>query len=147
MTNQPPYQITVKAADYLTKIAETITRLEYGTGFKRDIKIHRENRVRSIYSSLAIEGNSLSLDEVTDVIDGKFVEKFVEKDVHREIIRMMINQPTISAKAMAEKIGMTQRGVQKNIENIKKAGLVEREGSAKGGSWVVNIPKDFIIFL
>jgi Fic family protein len=73
MTQQPPFTITVKAADYLVKIAETVTRLEYGTGWARDIKLHRQNRVRSIYSSLAIEGNTLSLDEVADVIDGKLV--------------------------------------------------------------------------
>ncbi|MCL1880539.1 MAG: Fic family protein [Actinomycetia bacterium] len=73
MIQQPSFTITVKAADCLAKIAETVTRLEYGTGFKRDIKLHRKNRVRSIYSSLAIEGNTLSLDEVTDVIEGKLV--------------------------------------------------------------------------
>jgi Fic family protein len=73
MDNKPPYTITEKAADYLAKIVETITRLEYGTEFKRDIKLHRENRVRTIYSSLAIEGNSLTLGEVTAVIDGKVV--------------------------------------------------------------------------
>jgi len=73
MVDNPPFTITVKAADYLAKIAETVTRLEFGTGFKRDIRLHRKNRVRSIYSSLAIEGNTLSLDEVTDVIEGKLV--------------------------------------------------------------------------
>ena len=73
MLSKPPYTITVKAADYLTRIAETVTRLEYGLGFKRDIKLHRKNRVRSIHSSLAIEGNTLSLDEITDVINGKLV--------------------------------------------------------------------------
>jgi Fic family protein len=73
MANKPPYTITEKAADYLAKIVETVTRLEFGTGFKRDIKLHRENRVQTIYSSLAIEGNSLSLGEVTAVIEGKAV--------------------------------------------------------------------------
>ncbi len=48
MVPQPPFKITVKSADYLVKIAETVMRLEYGTGFERDIKLHRENRVRSI---------------------------------------------------------------------------------------------------
>lgn len=70
---KPPYTITEKAADYLAKIVETVTRLEFGTGFKRNIKLHRENRVRTIHSSLAIEGNSLSLGEVTAVIEGKVV--------------------------------------------------------------------------
>ena len=73
MANKPPYTITEKAADYLAKIVETVTRLEYGTGFKRDIRLHRENRVRTIHSSLAIEGNSLTLSEVTAVIDGKVI--------------------------------------------------------------------------
>lgn len=47
MNNKPPYTITEKAADYLAKIVETVTRLEFGTEFKRDIKLHRENRVRT----------------------------------------------------------------------------------------------------
>jgi Fic family protein len=71
--SKPPYTITEKAADYLAKIVETVTRLEFGTGFKRDIKLHRENRVRTIHSSLAIEGNTLSLGEVSAVIEGKVV--------------------------------------------------------------------------
>jgi Fic family protein len=70
---KPPYTITEKVADYLAKIVETATRLELGTEFKRDIRLHRENRMRTIHSSLAIEGNSLSLDEVTAVIQGKMV--------------------------------------------------------------------------
>ena len=73
MYKKPPYTITEKAADYLAKIAETVARLEYGTEFKRDIKLHRENRMRTIHSSLAIEGNSLSLDEVIAVIQGQLV--------------------------------------------------------------------------
>jgi Fic family protein len=73
MPQKPPYTITEKSADLLAKIAETATRLEYGTDFKRDIKLHRENRMRTIHSSLAIEGNSLTLGEVTDVIEGKIV--------------------------------------------------------------------------
>jgi Fic family protein len=73
MIEKPPYTITEKAADYLAKIVETVTRLEFGTGFKHDIRLHRENRVRTIHSSLAIEGNSLSLDEVAAVIEGRVV--------------------------------------------------------------------------
>ncbi|MCK9524467.1 MAG: Fic family protein [Limnochordia bacterium] len=71
--SKPPYTITEKATDYLAKIVETVTRLEFGTGFKLNIKLHRENRVRTIHSSLAIEGNSLTLGEVSAVIEGKMV--------------------------------------------------------------------------
>ena len=73
MFEKPPYTITEKTADALAKIVEAATRLEFGTEFKRSIKLHRQNRVRTIHSSLAIEGNTLSLDEVTAVIEGKLV--------------------------------------------------------------------------
>ncbi len=71
--NKPPYTITEKAADYLIKIAESTIRLERETDFGRDIKLHRKNRVRTIHYSLAIEGNSLTLDEVSAVIEGKMI--------------------------------------------------------------------------
>jgi len=69
----PPYTITIKAADYLVKIVEAVLRLDYAAEFRRDIRLHRENRLRSIHASLAIEGNTLSLDEVTAVIEGRVV--------------------------------------------------------------------------
>jgi Fic family protein len=73
MPQKPPYTITEKTADYLAKIVEIVMRLELGTEFKRDIRLQRENRLRTIHSSLAIEGNSLTLGEVTAVIAGKIV--------------------------------------------------------------------------
>lgn len=74
MANKPSYTITERAADCLAKIAETVTRLEYGTAFKRDIRLHRENRVKTLHSSLAIEGIAFTIGEVTAVIEGKWVD-------------------------------------------------------------------------
>jgi len=70
---EPPYTITEKATNLLLKIVEMLSHLENKTGFRRDIKLHRENRLRSIQSSCAIEGNTLSFLEVTDVISGKLL--------------------------------------------------------------------------
>jgi ATP-dependent DNA helicase RecG len=70
----------------------------------------------------------------------EFVEKFVANAVQKTIIMMMIEHPTISAKVIAEKIGMSSRGVQKNIDVLKRHGFVMRIGSAKGGSWSVKLP-------
>jgi Fic family protein len=69
----PRFTITTRAADLLVKIAEGITRLDLGTSFPLDVRLHRENLVRSIYSSLAIEGSQLTLDEVAAIMDGKTV--------------------------------------------------------------------------
>lgn len=67
----PPFSITITAANYLAKIVEAMTRLDVGTDFRLDVRLHRENRVRSIHSSLAIEGNELSLEAVSAVLDGR----------------------------------------------------------------------------
>ncbi|AEC01420.1 Fic family protein [Parasphaerochaeta coccoides] len=73
MRDKPTYTITEKAADSVAKIVETVGRLTGEREFVRDIRLHRENRIRTIHSSLAIEGNSLSLKDVTAVLDGKIV--------------------------------------------------------------------------
>jgi predicted HTH transcriptional regulator len=41
--------------------------------------------------------------------------------------------PTISAKAIAEEIGIGSRSVERNINFLKKAGLIERLGTTKSG--------------
>lgn len=68
---EPEFTISVQAADSLVKIVENVMCLDLGTDYRLDIRLHRENRVRSIYSSLAIEGNRLSFPEVADVLQGK----------------------------------------------------------------------------
>jgi ATP-dependent DNA helicase RecG len=71
----------------------------------------------------------------------KFVDGFVENENQRTIIRLMLEKPTISAKTIADNVNMSPRGIQKNIEVLKKKGLVERTGPAKGGRWVVKMPE------
>jgi len=67
----------------------------------------------------------------------KFVEKFVENENQLAILKLMQERPTISAAAIGKHLGITARGVQKNISMLKKAGAVERVGAAKGGRWIV----------
>ena len=64
-------------------IAEKLGKIETYHSLKRMPILRRNNKIRSIHSSLAIEANSLSLDEVRDVISGKFVvgpQKDIEAD-------------------------------------------------------------------
>jgi len=71
--NTPPYTVTPRALDLVAKIAETVGELQGSGEYARNLRLRKINRLRSIQSSLAIENNSLSLDEVTDIIDGKTV--------------------------------------------------------------------------
>ncbi len=72
MSYSPPLTITPRLIDLISRISEAMGRWEAAAG---DIppKLRRENRIRSIHSSLAIEANSLSLDQVTAILAGKRV--------------------------------------------------------------------------
>jgi ATP-dependent DNA helicase RecG len=59
--------------------------------------------------------------------------------VLEKIMSIMRLKPTINAKAIGEEIGITSRGVEKNISTLKKLGLIDRIGSKKSGHWIVKI--------
>lgn len=69
----PPFHMTDEIAELSIEIGELIGMVSVNAGLSPDPRLRRENRIRTVYSSLAIEQNTLSLDQVTDVIDGKRV--------------------------------------------------------------------------
>lgn len=69
----PPFQITNVMLEYVSNIMEKIGRLDNFNHLNRMPRLRRNSRIRSIHSSLAIEANSLSMNQVKDVIDGKMV--------------------------------------------------------------------------
>ena len=70
---QPPFTITNKALSLCISITEKIDQINNYQSLKRMSILRKNNKIKSIHSSLAIEANSLSLIQVKDVIDGKIV--------------------------------------------------------------------------
>ena len=70
---QSPFQITNKIIDDVAKISELIGRLSARNHLSANPNLRRTNRIRTIYGSLAIEQNTLSLEQVTAVLNGKHV--------------------------------------------------------------------------
>lgn len=69
----PPYHITDKMLSYTALVSEKIGRITEKNGLTSKPHLRRSNKIKSIHSSLRIEANSLSLNEVKDVIDGHAV--------------------------------------------------------------------------
>lgn len=69
----PPYDITEEMLELTSEIMENLGKLSNVNDLERLPRLRRVNRIKSIQSSLAIENNTLSLEQVTDVIDGKRV--------------------------------------------------------------------------
>ena len=69
----PPFDITNVMLDRISSIMKKIGKLDNYKDLNKMPVLRRNNRIRSIHSSLAIEANSLSFDQVKDIIDGKTV--------------------------------------------------------------------------
>lgn len=69
----PPFDITNKMFELSSLIMEKVGRLSNVNELERLPRLRKVSRIKSIHSSLAIENNTLSIKQVTDVIEGKRV--------------------------------------------------------------------------
>ena len=69
----PPLKITNDILNFIYEIGELVGKISAEKEFEKNLTLRRENRIKTIYSSLAIEQNTLTLEQVTDVINGKRV--------------------------------------------------------------------------
>lgn len=70
---KPPFTITNEILSYVSSISEKIGRITATNNLEAKPHLRKNNRIKSIHSSLKIEANSLSLGQVRDVINGKTV--------------------------------------------------------------------------
>ena len=70
---KPPFHMTEKMTSLIAEISEQVGRITILQEGTISPHLRRENRIKTIHSSLAIEHNSLSLEQVTAILDGKRV--------------------------------------------------------------------------
>lgn len=68
---QPPFTMTEKITNLIVEIGEYVGTITTYDSMCPNPILHRKNRIKTIHSSLAIEQNTLTLEQVTDVINGK----------------------------------------------------------------------------
>lgn len=73
MNHTPPFQITNKIIELLQNISHELGVLFGAKLYLPPITLRKNNHIKTIHSSLAIEGNTLSIKQVTDLINGKRV--------------------------------------------------------------------------
>ena len=70
---KPPFHMTDKIINLIAEISEQVGRVTVLSHGNLNPHLRKENRIRTIHSSLAIEHNSLSLEQVTAILDGKHI--------------------------------------------------------------------------
>jgi Fic family protein len=69
----PPFNITAAMISLVAEISQMIGRLSVLEESSQIFRLRRTNRIRTIQGSLAIEGNTLSVDQITAILEGKRV--------------------------------------------------------------------------
>lgn len=77
---KPPYDITPKMLKLISSNAEKIGEIKANYLSRQSPQLRKQNRIKTIYSSLQIEGNTLTEDQITALIENKKVIG-PEKDV------------------------------------------------------------------
>lgn len=80
------------------------------------------------------------LQEPTGETRGETMEKGSEKSSEKsseKIIDIIKQSPKISAKEISIVLGISSRGVEKQIKNLREQGILRRIGPDKGGHWEV----------
>ena len=70
---KPPFTVSAKAINLIAKISSKLERYAIKMEQEDTLRLRRANRIKTIHSSLAIEGNTLSEGEVQAVLEGKKV--------------------------------------------------------------------------
>ena len=131
---QPPFEITNQMIDYVAEIAELVGNLNVTNRLTANPTLRRSNRIRTIHGSLAIEQNTLSLEQVTAVLNGKRVlappKDIAEVKNAYEIYERLDELDPYSVDDLLIAHGIMTRGLveESGMFRTRPVGVVDSEG-------------------
>lgn len=135
MRNQkPPFEITNQMIDYVAEIAELMGKLSAVSSLSTNPTLRRSNRIRTIHGSLAIEQNTLSLEQVTAVLNGKHIlappKDIAEVKNAYEIYERLDELNPYSVDDLLTAHGIMTRGLveESGMFRTRPVGVVDSEG-------------------
>lgn len=132
---EPPFEITASMLDKIAEIAELVGQVNAVAGLTTNPMLRRTNRIRTIYSSLAIEQNTLSLEQVTAVLNGKRViappKDIAEVKNAYEIYEMMDSLNPYSVEDLLNAHGVMTKGLTEESGCFRSGpvGVVDKQGN------------------
>ena len=131
---KPPFEITNDIINFVAEISELVGHVVSTKGLSSNPVLRRTNRIRTIYGSLAIEQNTLSLEQVTAVLNGKKVlapPKDIEEVKNAyEIYECLDIMNPYSIDDLLKAHGIMMRGLLEDAGQFreKPAGVVNSKG-------------------
>lgn len=99
---KPPYQITSEILHLISNISRKIGEVNASYLIKNNPQLRKQNQIKTIHSSLSIEGNTLSEDQITAILENKRVLG-PEKDINEVLNAFKVYQELNKLKFNLEK--------------------------------------------
>lgn len=141
----PPYDITEEMLELTSEIMENLGKLSNINDLEKLPRLRRVNRIKSIQSSLAIENNTLSLEQVTDVIEGKRVlgplDDILAVKNAFEVYKILPELDQFSLNDLKKAHGIMMNGLIDGAGALrtKSVGVISETGNVKPCSQVGNL--------
>lgn len=131
---KPPFEITNAMVHEVAEIAELVGKLNSTNQLSTNPTLRRTNRIRTIHGSLAIEQNTLSLEQVTAVLNGKQVlappKDIAEVKNAYEIYERLDELDPYSVEDLLTAHGIMTRELveESGVFRSRPVGVVDQEG-------------------
>ncbi|MDG1279471.1 MAG: Fic family protein [Algoriphagus sp.] len=106
---RPPYDITSNILKYISSISEKIGAANTLFLDKQSPQLRKQNKIKTIHSSLQIEGNTLSEEQITALVDNKRIIG-PQKDITEVINAIAVYESLDSLKSVSEKSFLSAHG-------------------------------------
>jgi Fic family protein len=132
-----PFMITPVIVDLVERIGECLGRISVSSAHPPSVpRLRREARIQSIQASLNIEGNTLNLEQVTAVLNGKRV-----LGTPREVQEV---QNALAAYELLEELAPGSRSDLCRAHGVLMHGLVDQPGTLRQGSVGIRRGQDVV---
>ena len=123
---KPPYDITPKILKLISSISEKIGEVNANYLTKQSPQLRKQNRIKTIHSSLKIEGNTLTEEQITALIENKKVIG-PEKDVLEVLNAIKVYEKLNSYKFSSDK-SFLKAHLELMNGSIESAGKYRKQG-------------------
>lgn len=129
---KPPFHMTDRITNLVAEISEQVGRITVLSHGNLNPRLRKENRIRTIHSSLAIEHNSLTLKQVTAILNGKHIlgdpNEIREVQNANEAYEMMLTLDPASVKDLLRAHKLMMNGLISENGKFRSKGVGVFEG-------------------
>ena len=153
---KPPYQVTSSILNLITSISEKIGEIRSARLIRPPVELRKRNRIKAIQSSLEIEGNTLTVGQITALAENKRVlapQKHITEVKNALRVYEMLNEFDVyKLKSLCDAHRVLMEGLIENPGKLRttSVGIAQGEGIAHiapSGDMVYALLKDLFRYL